>query len=297
MWARQYTGAADLSRLQQFNAEKIFQNPVGWLQPGDIPHRLYNGLRHHDPAPLLRLWEDDDGEGDTLLGWALVYPTDSFDIQADREDVISEALTWVESQLTTETIETDLWNADDPRRAVLVRSGFSEAPDEPLYFITNRSLSDPIPEVVLPHGFSIRATTGIDEAGKLAEVHAESFDSDWTAESYARLMQSPGYAAEREFVVVAPDTRFAAFTVTWHDWRNKTGYFEPVGTHKDFRRLGLARALLFHAMRTMRAAGLETAIVAHESPEENPVSAALYQALGFQVRYTTSLYRKTRQSE
>jgi ribosomal protein S18 acetylase RimI-like enzyme len=291
MHPRQYNGADDLYRLQRFNAEQIARDVCDWLQPGDIPHRLYSGLRRYNPSDHLRLWEDETG---AVIGWVLTQPPNTFSIQAAREDVITAALAWVEATLTAETIETDLSSGDDPRRAVLMRLGMVEAEGVAPYHLTRRSLLEPLPPAALPEGFSVRAAAGVHEADKLAEVHAASFGSDWTAEMYARLMQSPGYAAEREFVVVAPDGRFAAFTVTWHDMLNRTGYFEPVGTHKDFRRLGLARALMLHAMRAMQTAGLEAALVVHEPPQDNPASAALYAGLGFRTRYTNHLYRKTR---
>lgn len=288
---RPYRGAADLTCLQHFNATQIATNPVGWLQPGDLPHRLYNGYREHDPAQLLHIWEDDAGE---IVGWAFTYPDDAFDIQAHNPVVIWTALRWIESTLTADTLETDLWRGDDPRRATLLEGGYTEVPDEPPYYVTARPLHDPLPAVTLPDGFSIRAAAGVDDAARSAAVHAGAFDSDWTTGEYARVMRSPGYDPAREFVVVAPDGRFAAFAVTWHDSHNRTGYFEPVGTHADFLRRGLARAVMLYAMRAMQSAELVTAIVIHEPPEENPAPAGLYRGLGFQTQYTTHLYHKTR---
>lgn len=291
MNVKQYDGVADLLRLQQFNSEQIAINPVGWLQPGDIPHRLYNGHREHNPADLLRFWEDDAGQ---VIGWAFAYPDDSFDIQSHHPKVIEAAITWIETTLTAETIETDLFNGDDPRRSILLQHGFAEAADEPPYFYTVRSLLEPIPEPSLPDGFTIRTVAGIEDAEKLAEVHAGAFGSEWTPEEYAKVMQSPGYDPSREFVVVSPEGRYAAFAVTWYDMLNKTGYFEPVGTHPQFQRLGLAQAVMNHAMKIMRSMGLDEALVVHESPEEDPAPAALYKRLGFEERYTTHLYQKSR---
>jgi ribosomal protein S18 acetylase RimI-like enzyme len=161
--------------------------------------------------------------------------------------------------------------------------------------VTLRTLDDLPPVPRLPDGFSIRTAAGVHEAEALAAVHAGSFGSNWTVAHYAHVMESPGYAAEREWVVVAPDGRFAAFAVTWYDALNQLGYFEPVGTHADFRRMGLARALMIHAMHAMRAAGMTHASVAHEAAEENPASAALYAALGFTPQYSTHLWVKHRE--
>jgi ribosomal protein S18 acetylase RimI-like enzyme len=133
--------------------------------------------------------------------------------------------------------------------------------------------------VDLPPGYVTRAVVGPEDAAALAAVHSGSFGSDWTAEKYAWLMTTPGYDPARELVVVAPDGSFAAFTVTWFDHVNGTGYFEPVGTHADHRRLGLGRALLNAGMQRMAKAGLTTALVMHEADNEG--SMRLYADAGF----------------
>lgn len=62
---------------------------------------------------------------------------------------------------------------------------------------------------------------------------------------------------------------------------NKTGHFEPVGTHRGFRRLGLARAVMLHPMREMRALGMRTVTDLHDA--EN-LAGKLYEALGLRDR-------------
>jgi hypothetical protein len=48
---------------------------------------------------------------------------------------------------------------------------------------------------------------------------------------YRKVMASPGYAPEREWVIESPDGSYVAFTIIWTDHLNRTGLFEPVGTH------------------------------------------------------------------
>ena len=68
MKRRAYTGAADLQRLQAFNAAAIaVTDHCGYLHPGDIPHHIYNGNRGYDPTELLAIWEDDQG----VAAWVL----------------------------------------------------------------------------------------------------------------------------------------------------------------------------------------------------------------------------------
>ena len=94
-------------------------------------------------------------------------------------------------------------------------------------------------------------------------------------------------------MVVAPDGRFAAFVNLWVDRVNRSLLFEPVGTHSDFRRLGLAKALMVYAMRRMQAEqGVECAYVGHEPADKNPASGALYAAVGFQPLFEIYDYKK-----
>ena len=73
---------------------------------------------------------------------------------------------------------------------------------------------------------------------------------------------------------------------------NLVGLFEPVETREDFRRLGLARAVMTEGLHRMRAAGMRTAQVEHDIT--NAAAAALYESLGFTVAYETAGFRAQR---
>ena len=142
----------------------------------------------------------------------------------------------------------------------------------------------------LPDGFSFQAANSIEDATALAEVHNASFGSSWTTEQYQHVMESPGYEPERESVIQAPDGTFVAFTVTWYDHLNFTGLFEPVGTHKEYRRRGFGQAVILHSMQKMAAAGMKFATVAHSW--QNEAARGLYQACGFKPWHLQDRYRK-----
>ena len=87
---------------------------------------------------------------------------------------------------------------------------------------------------------------------------------------------------EYEIVAEAPDGRFAAFTNVWIDDLNRSLLFEPVGTHADFRRRGIGKALMLHVMKRMQAErGIRRAYVCHQPASDNPAAAALYASVGF----------------
>ncbi len=282
--------------MQQALSEWRSAEACGHLHPGDVAHRIYNGLRRHDPGRTVRLWGD--------AGFLLIYPHwNAFDFEHEpgRDDLAEEMIDFAERELAArdagdeagaawddEAVATEVWDCDAGRARLLAGRGYR--PGGQSHTVTVRNLDD-VPAPALPAGFSIRAAAGPGDAAALADVHAASFGSTWTAAEYARLMASPGYDPERELVVVAPDGRFAAFCIVWLDRHNAEGLFEPVGTHEDFRRLGLGRALLYGGMARLRAAGMRTATVLHEA--DNPAAASLYAAAGFEPRAQLSDYAKT----
>jgi ribosomal protein S18 acetylase RimI-like enzyme len=299
MIKRTYGGAADLKLLQDFNAAAIaVTDHCGYLHPGDIPHHIYNGNRRYDPAELMTMWEDDRG----LAAWLLVGPGHkSFDAQV-RPDLrggdLEREVLQVAAERTAELmgrydiaddcVYADAFRDDTARVELLADLGWEKV--DTLPYVLNRTVIEPTAVPTLPAGFSIRSAAGIEDAAALAEVHHASFGSDWTPETYRRLMQSPGYDPQRELVVQAPDGTFAAFTVTWYDHLNATGLFEPVGTHEDYRRRGFGRALLIYGMQQMAAAGMKLATVANF--EENEASRGLYRACGFKPWYFQDDYQK-----
>jgi ribosomal protein S18 acetylase RimI-like enzyme len=287
---RRYHGESDVALLQAFNAAAIAQSEgCGYVHPGDIPHRLFNGNKLFDPGEVLTIWEDQDG----VAAWVLVGPRHrGFDAQVRPDQrgarferqVLDYAANRTLALMRRHGIEGDrifseAHRCDTTRVELLTELGW--VPDGKLPWVVNRALLVDLPEPVLPEGYSIRAVHGLEEAAAVAEVHAASFGSTWTPELYRKVMQSPGYAAEREFIVEAADGTFAAFTVTWHDPVNRTGLLEPVGTHADYRRQGLGKVLVLFAMRKMAAEGMKYATVVNEGTNE--AARRLYKACGFKT--------------
>ncbi len=302
MRRRAFSHPGDLERLRLFTSRCIRDHgSIGLLHPGDIPHHIYNGLRREDPTELVFLWEDEAGE---IVAWTLLDPRlAGFDpqidvaIRASHPGLEREVNTWSEQALLAlmqergsdaAHIETDA-NESDTERVELLESMGYVAQETDVLMLTKRALNE-IPVPVLPDGFTIRTVRGLEEAGPVSELHGAAFGSSWTPELYARVMTSPGYNADREFLVVAPNGDLAAFCVTWPDEMNLSGLFEPVGVHPDYRRLGLGRALLRTGMLMMREWGMEHAEVAYGV--ENPGSGSLYRSEGFVPVEKVVLFRK-----
>jgi ribosomal protein S18 acetylase RimI-like enzyme len=183
------------------------------------------------------------------------------------------------------TVEVNLAAGDKAGGECLKQLGFQARASD--HVVMTRSLEN-VPEVRLPHGFAIRCVAGEREARLVAEVHGGAFGRDWTEADYLKVMRTPGFDPGRELVVVAPDGRFAAFVVIWFDPISRSGLFEPVGCHRDYRRRSLAKALMFAGMTRMKDAGMETAVVGREVG--NDASFRLYASTGFETYFETVDY-------
>jgi len=299
MKRRTYSGEADLKLLQDFNAAAIAViDHCGYLHPGDIAHHIYNGNKHYDPVKLMTLWEDDQG----LAAWLLVDPSHkSFDAQMrpdlrgnnlEREvlELAYDRTTELMRQykIDSDCVYADAFRGDAARREILAALGW-ELEDEVPY-VLNRTEINSTAVPTLPDGYSFRSANGIEDAAVLAEVHNAAFGPIWTPELYRKVMESPGYEPERELVIQAPDGTFAAFSIIWFDRLNRTGLFEPVGTHKDYQRRGFGQAIILYGMKQMAAAGMEFASVAHFG--NNEAARGLYQSCGFKPWHLLDSYKK-----
>ncbi|MYW89271.1 GNAT family N-acetyltransferase [Amycolatopsis rubida] len=136
---------------------------------------------------------------------------------------------------------------------------------------------------VLPDGFRFRTAA---EAGPEAAVQAHVAAwgvTAYTLEGYEGVRATPAYRSDLHILVEAPDATMAASTIMWWDEANKTVEFEPVGTHPDYRRLGLGRAMLLHGMDRARAAGAAHATVACLGAPGHPSARGLYYSVGFRA--------------
>jgi GNAT superfamily N-acetyltransferase len=146
--------------------------------------------------------------------------------------------------------------------------------------LNERDLTD-LEQPVLPGGFRFRTA---DEAGPAAVVqaHVDAWaPSSYTAESYEGVRRTATYRGDLHVLVQAPDGTMAASTIMWLDEANKTAEFEPVGTHPDYRRLGLGTAMLLHGMQLARQAGATHMTVACLGAPGHPRARGLYYRVGF----------------
>lgn len=303
MNVRPYRDEGDWPAMLNLLVEgRAANNGTYYVHTGDVSWWLY----YHDAdasfAEQIMLWED----GDRLLGWVLFTPAENYldlfvhpSLRGTAEATAMHA--WSEEQLRARGCKTVrlMWivASDAVRRTFLEACGYQLAGEsEHLHrmYVTRRALNSPLPNSLLPNGFTVRGCLGEAELEARATAQYGAFQSKWEWGKYTarwrRFMRSPVYVPERDVVAVAPDGRIAAFAIHWVDAVNGVGYFEPVGTHPDFQRLGLGRAVLAESMRRLQAAGLQFASVCCEAAD--PRAVTFYQACGFEIVDTLLTYQK-----
>ncbi len=291
---RPYQDDRDLERMRAILVKgRPAANGSYYVHVGDLNWWLFYPSAPHDWREVIYLWDGQWKNGD-LSGWALLSPEwRAFDVFV-HPDVYgsqraAQMYTWAEERLGAivqasggQEIRTMWIFADDTVLAAHLDSrGFSRSADFMHYM--QRSLSEPVPEALLPPGYQVRPLAGEHEMERRAAASHAAFSSrlpfDVYCQRYLSFMRSPVYDPSLDLVTEAPDGRFASFCICWLDIVNQVGLFEPVGTHPDFHRQGLGKAVLLEGLRRMRAQGMLTAIVGAES--DNPAAQRLYQSVGF----------------
>lgn len=278
----QFSGPADLRAMCELSIT-LRKHGLGAEHSGDLNWAAYMHTQMN-PQRDTRLWWD----GATLAAWATTnkYGLTFALSYAQRENLalLQRILAWAKDHVRALSpdgvppaeFSTGCFASHLPHAHMLAELGFTPR-EEGSLFVNARALAVPIPELALPAGVVIRPPAGEDELDRRALLHATVWHpSKVTPEGYRITRRAPGYDATLDMVAVLPDGSLGAYCICWPEAATGTCEFEPVGTHPDHRRQGLASAVMYAAMRRARAIGLRTALVYCKA--EN---LAFYQSLGF----------------
>ena len=103
-----------------------------------------------------------------------------------------------------------------------------------------------------------------------------------------RLRQTSLYRPELDLVVLDRDDEPAAYGLFWYDPETASGLVEPMRTHDDHQRRGLARHLLTRGVERLVEAGAERIKICFEPG--NPAAKHLYLGVGFEPVTETDVY-------
>lgn len=180
----------------------------------------------------------------------------------------------------------------------LARCGFAPVR---YFYRMSRDLTQPIPAAPLPAGLELRPYRPEDNATLRATFNA-TFGDHWghidiTEDDWNLFyLKNPNIHWELSLLAWAGETLAAhSFNYVFAEDNARRGVkaaqIGQLGTRREFRKQGLASALLCESMRRFRAAGYDTATLGVDA--ENPTGAlGLYEALGFVVNQRSTVMQK-----
>lgn len=293
--SRLYETEDDLQQMQGLLMEaRSRTNDWRYAHVGELMWGFFMVTCHLNPQEYIRLWHDHQGK---LVAYAILGEDPSFDCQVLPEyewtGIEAEAIAWAETRVRElRRRDAHRWNGalasgarqDDARRiAFLEQHGFQYSGR---FAEVNmlRSLTEPIPDSVLPTGCQVREVEA-EEISNRAAAQREVW-LPWTVgnvsdDDYARLMRLPSYNRDLDLVAITPDGVVAAYVNGWDDPVNRIGDFGPVGALPAYRRQGLTRATLLDGLRRMRACGMDRVCISTGVSNTPPMR--LYESIGFRI--------------
>ena len=298
---RQLQGMGDVMAVHAFMSDVYEQTGDGRVweirrwegmfwhdDPSDVAERLAH------PSPTIRLWID----GDQIV--AVAHPEGPGDvhlqIRPGYENLTDDILAWAESSLPRVDTEgrqhltTFALDGDEARRQVLATRGFVK--DDWHMVQRWRDLGPPLPEAPVAAGYTIRPMVAGDagDAGALAGLINAAFGHAFRPEAITNFERSPSFDADLQMIAVAPDGTVASHTGVTIDASTSLAIVEPVCTHPDHRRLGLATACMASGLIAAADRGASRATVGtgHDNASNN-----VYQALGFDEVEVVEAWSKT----
>ena len=171
-------------------------------------------------------------------------------------------------------------------------------PAEQTETVMRREL-DELPPAALPEGFSMKSLDpekeglrelqwlfwqGFDHGDDLAE-----FEKDYEKTMRAGLRRRPHFDPALSLTAVGPDGTMAAYVCLWYDARTDYAYLEPLCSTPACRGKGLAKALVYEALRCAKALGAKRAYVISDMP--------FYEKLGFRIDRHYTFYHKAAEAQ
>ncbi|MBK8051348.1 MAG: GNAT family N-acetyltransferase [Anaerolineales bacterium] len=287
---------ADYWRMRQLLLDTLAITPIGfnWDMRRLDGQRFYNADLEASRilSRPVQLWETASGE---LVAYAL--PEGGGDdvhlqVHPDYRYIEEEMFDWAEQHLggpaddgAGRQLQSYVYTYDAQRQQMLARRGYEQMS----YGGMIRHLrlgAQPLAAPEIAAGYTLRTTDASDMADcqRLADLLNAAFGRDFhNALEYHNFTQlAPCFRQDLDLVAVAPDGSFAAYIGVPYDEANRWGIFEPVCTHPDHQRKGLARTLMQEGLLRLRALGAVDATV---DTGDMVAANAFYTAMGFTEAY------------
>lgn len=285
--SRNYNLDEDLELIMQF-LRSVYQETKS-LQNW-FPDRFENSCDDH--ISDIRIWEEIDETRSPPQHKLVAFanPEDPFcyfiQIHPDYSFLEREIIQWIESHSVAK--KTDFKqeqklniitvDGNSSREKILTELGFKKRTDRIYGHLRFRPLDMPIEEYSLPDGFIIRSVEGKPDHEQLARAVRTVFGhGEWfNAELSERIRQRSFHKPDLDLVAVAPNGTIASFCTFRVDPESRITQLEPMGTLPEFRKLGLAKALLSEGFKRLEK--YNPTLIYIGGAATNPAALRLYDS-------------------
>jgi GNAT superfamily N-acetyltransferase len=264
-------------------------DPHAFLHPGGLQW-LLRRLGRRATFGVLR-WM----EGDALAGFAV--DDSGYLMVQGTTSTLDHHLTLLDRaeahlrQRGEAEVEISVWDDDRELLAEIRSLGYEPSGTHGYELV--HDLADAHPRPLLPDGFSMRwLEPQLDDA--YVDLHRAAWStrapSDYDGHLHAVVTSMPDFERKLVPIVAAADGTLAASCIAWFDPRTLTVEIEPLGTRPEFRRLGLARAVVHEVLDRSAERGAKSVMVWGVSA--NPAAVDLYKSAGFRSQRVLREHRR-----
>ena len=186
-------------------------------------------------------------------------------------------LEWAEANWASNSaVQTIAFEYDVERQNLFTQRGYADAGASDCVWLYDLTGTHPEPE--LPRGFRVASLGELGDYAARITLEKAIWKADVLNEAWFRGKSSaPSYSLDWDLVIVSADGQQVAACLVWIDSRNRAAEIDPLGVHPDFRRRGLARALVLESFRRLCANGVRLVYIG--SDVANEPANCLYASL------------------
>jgi len=293
---RDYHWEKDFESVRKFLADifRIRKAYTNWI-PSELENLKFGpgGTEYRDEEDeYLKIWEAfDEAQQITLRIIAVSYTKPSGDcwlsVHPNYTSVAREIVLWMWNRVKemkggkVEEVNMKFVVDDDDEDLILLLSdlGFQKGEIEGDKQV--RPIDLPVPTYSLPEGYTIRNAVIEKDFLKYREVQMTVFPHivSMSMELLQLFSTASFYQEDLDIVAVDPDGKFAAFCTARIDPLSKIAELEPVGTHPNHRKLGLARAVICENLERLEKYRPSAVVILGAAPTDG--ARRLYESMGF----------------
>ena len=303
-------------KMRSFNWEKDFESVRSFLAElytltnslqNWIPSRFENrkfgpcGTEYQDEEDnFVKIWEDKSKSPASIVAVTTVESNSYFwiHIHPKYNYLEKEIIHWIEHEeivnlnpdLEKQEIHIYVVGNNENRISLLEELEYQDLGLEE--YTRWRDLSEPVPEYTLPANFTIRNVNIKQDFKKYREVIASVFKhcSKMTKNLFDKFTTASFYNEDLDIVTVAPNGDFAAFCTIRLDPMSKIAELEPVGTHPQYRKLGLANAVICEGLKRLKQ--YDPKVICIPGAAAYEAANRLYDSLGFTNKDEVHIWKK-----